>query len=114
MPPRDWRFRVDDILQAIGKIQNYTRLLERESFSVEPKTIEAVCFNFAIIGEAASKVPADVATAHPEIPWRLMSDMRNFVVHSYWGINPDVLWDTIQNDLPPLVEPLQKILANSP
>jgi uncharacterized protein with HEPN domain len=114
MPPRDWRFRVEDILAAIDKITEYARGLDQQTFSAELRTIEAVCFNFAIIGEAASKLPESITSGHPELPWRLMQDMRNFVVHSYWGINPDVLWDTIHRDLPPLVAPLRQILDNSP
>jgi uncharacterized protein with HEPN domain len=63
-----------------------------------------------VIGEAAAHIPDDVAEAHPEIAWNLMRGMRNRLVHDYFGMDPEIIWDTVQNDLPPLVEPLKRIL----
>jgi len=51
--------------------------------------------NFITIGEAAGHVPEEIVAQHPDVPWRLMSDMRNFAVHHYWGVEPTVLWKTI-------------------
>ena len=60
------------------------------------KTVDAVIRNFIIIDEAASRVPSEIESMHPEIPWKDMRDMRNFVVHEYFGISDKILWDTIQ------------------
>lgn len=68
--------------------------------------------NITIIGEAANHIPATIITAYPEIPWADMRDMRNVVVHGYFGINNKILWDTVQADLPPLVEVLTLLLQN--
>lgn len=69
--------------------------------------------NFAVIGEAAGSIPSSVAAAHPEIPWRLMADMRNVVVHQYFGIDAGILWQTARNDLPPLIAPLTEVLKSA-
>ncbi len=72
--------------------------------------MDAVIRNFQVIGEAARKVPDDVQQAHYEIPWSLMQGMRHVLVHDYDAVKLDVVWRTIQESLPPLVEPLKKLL----
>lgn len=102
MSPREWRHRVNDILEAIGKITSYTAGMEFQDFKGDPKTVDAVIRNLIVIGEAAGRMPQEVVAAHPEIPWRLMGDMRNFAVHEYWGVELLTIWKTIDQDLPPL------------
>ncbi len=113
MPPRDWAFRVQDILAAIEKIQRFTTGIEFKVFEDDEELLDAVVHNLTVIGEAANHIPAEIAARHGEIPWRQMIDLRNFSVHAYWNLRPSVIWDTIQNDLPPLIEPLRKVLQNT-
>jgi uncharacterized protein with HEPN domain len=110
MSPRSWRERIEDILDAIDEVQTFTRGMSFEQFQDDPKTIKAVALDFVIIGEAAAHIPDDVTAAHPEIAWSLMRGIRNRLVHDYFGMDPEILWDTIENDLPPLVVPLKQIL----
>ena len=110
MPPRDWTFRIQDILDAIAKIQRYVSAVYFETFENDEEIMDAVIHNLTVIGEAANHVPAEIVGRHPEIPWRQMIDLRNFSVHAYWNLRPSVIWDTIQNDLPQLVGPLRKLL----
>jgi len=110
VPPRDWRMRIDDILGAIAAIQEYTLGMDLDAFAKNRKTVDAVLRNITVIGEAAGHLPPDIAEAHPEIPWKVMRDFRNVVVHAYFGIQLSILWDTIQDDLPPLVVPLKRLL----
>ena len=63
-----------------------------------------------IVGEAASRVSEAVQLAHPEVPWRKIAGTRNRLVHGYDDVNFDVLWNTIQDDLPPLIDQLQTIM----
>jgi uncharacterized protein with HEPN domain len=84
--------------------------MDLSAFREDVKTIDAVEHRFAIIGEAASQLPKHITDAHREIPWRIMRDMRNVVVHAYFGVKTDVLWGTIHSDLPPLVPLLQDLL----
>jgi uncharacterized protein len=96
---RPWKFRVQDILDAMSRIQDYVENSTFEQFCADRKTLDAVERNFIIIGEAASQVPNRIRDSRPEIPWRDMSDMRNFVVHQYWGVDPLRTRDTINQNL---------------
>jgi len=93
----------------MGKIQMYVEGMEYEVFAKDPKTIDAVVRNFIVIGEAAYHVPGEVTALYPQGPWRLMSDMRNFAVHEYWGVELTTVWKTIHEDLPPLFPLLQGV-----
>jgi len=110
MPSRDWTFRIQDILDAIAKIQRYVSGVDFETFENDEEVMDAVIHNLTVIGEAANRIPDEVTSHHPEIPWRQMIDLRNFSVHAYWNLHSSVIWDTIQNDLPPLIEPLRNFL----
>ena len=112
MSPREWRFLIDDILEAIERIQRYVAGMSPEELEDDDKTVDAVVRNLIIIGEAAAHVPSDVAARRADIPWRLMGDMRNFVVHQYWGVDTAVLWKTVCEDLPPLTRPLQELKSS--
>ena len=111
MPPRNWAFRIQDILDAIAKIQRYVADVDFETFENEEEIMDAVIHNLTVIGEAANHIPAEITGRHPLIPWRQMVDLRNFTAHAYWNLRPAVIWDTIQKDLPPLVETFRGLLA---
>ena len=113
MPPREWRLRITDILDAIARIQRYTADLTEDAFVNDERTRDAVIRNLEVIGEASRHVPDEIKAGHPEIPWRSMLDMRNFAVHQYEQINLGIIWSTIQDDIPPLVPRLQRILAGT-
>jgi len=103
----------EDILQALEAIRDYTQGMARDDFIRDRKTIDAVVRNLIIIGEAARKMPASVREANPRIPWQEMSDMRNVVVHEYFGVSVPILWDTVERDLPPLIPAFQRLLEDS-
>lgn len=109
-PSRDWRERVQDILDAIAEIQKFTHETDFNSFAKDPRSVRAVEMNFIIIGESAGRIPLEIEAAYPQIPWALMRAMRNRIVHDYFQVDEKLLWDTIQNDLPPLIDPLKKLL----
>lgn len=111
MPPRDWTLRIRDILEAVEKIQRYTDGMEYSSFSQDDLTVDAVLRNFSVIGEAARHLPESVAEVHPQIPWADIRGMRNVIVHEYFGVSLSIIWETVQQDLPPLVPELKRLLA---
>jgi len=111
MPPRNWQMRIRDILDAIAAIEGYTRDMDFEAFRADRRTVHAVIRNITVIGEAARNLPQDVVDGHPDIPWRLMRDFRNVVVHAYFRVDERIVWDTLTEDLPDLVGPLQRLLA---
>ena len=112
MPRRDWELRVNDILDAITAVQGYTEGMKYETFVADRKTVDAVIRNLILIGEAASHIPDDFVSEHSDFPWRDMRDMRNFVVHEYFGVSDRIIWETVQNDLPPLIPHLQQMLES--
>jgi len=102
MPKRDVALLIEDIISAIGKIERYSAGLSREGFLADEKTIDAVARNLEIIGEAARNVPDDFAAAHPEVPWQRIAGLRNRIVHDYFGLDLDIIWQILQADLPQL------------
>ncbi len=111
MSPRSWEERIQDILAAIAEINAFTAGMSRDEFLADAKTLKAVVADLTILGEAATYVPDSVVQAHPSIPWALMRGMRNRIVHGYFHVDPIIVWDTCQNDLPALSPLLQKLLA---
>lgn len=110
MSPRRWQDRIQDILDAIAEIQKFTHGMKYESFQRDDKVVRAVEMNFIIIGEAATQIPEEVEEKYSNIPWSLMRAMRNRIVHVYFNIDESMMWDTIQNDLPPLTKELEKLI----
>ena len=106
MPSRDWRLRIQDILQSIAEIEQRTRDITFEEFADNQTIIKAVLYDFVIIGEATRNVPLEVQSRYPLIPWRLMGGMRNVVTHEYFQLNLSRVWTTIQDDLSSLVPKL--------
>lgn len=99
MPSRDWQNRVKDVLAAIAEIREFTNGITFEEFQDQRKTIRAVLYNLAIIGEAVRSIPPDIEASHPEIPWLDVRGMRNIVIHEYFQVNLSIIWQTIQEDL---------------
>jgi uncharacterized protein with HEPN domain len=111
---RNVQTRIQDILSAIDSIQQRTAGMNFEIFSENETIVKAVLYDLIIIGEAAINIPVEVQTLAPEIPWRLMSDMRNIMAHEYFRVNFRITWVTIQNNLPPLIAPLQQLQRDIP
>ena len=111
MPPREWRLRIEDILEAATRARRYVEDMDLEAFVADDRTLDAVSRCFGIIGEAATHVPREIVESHPEIPWAEMRGMRNIVVHEYFGVTSETLWKTAREDLPTLIEPLRRLLA---
>jgi hypothetical protein len=91
VPPREWRLRIEDILDAATRIARYVEGMDAAVFVNDDLTLDAVSRCFGIIGEAATHIPNDVIAAHPEIPWAEMRAMRNIVVHEYFGVTNETL-----------------------
>jgi len=110
LPRRQWDIRIDDIIAATEKVLRYTEGMDKAAFVADERTVDAVVRNLMVIGEAARCVPDDVVAANPQIPWARMRGMRNLVVHEYFGVDVDVLWDTVTGNLPGLLPLLRDLL----
>ncbi len=110
MPHRDWRSRIEDILESIEKTQRYTKGMSFEDFVADELVFDAVVRNISIIGEASNHIPERIQEQYPDVPWNEMRGIRNVLVHEYFGISATVLWHTIKHDLPPLIPMLEAVL----
>ena len=93
---------IGHILDAIEKIEEYTKNIDKESFIASNLHIDGVARELSIIGEAASRLSEAFRAAHQEIPFRNIVGMRNIIIHDYAGVDAYFLWDTSKNDLPDL------------
>ena len=110
---RNVQLYLQDILEAIKNIGEYTRGLTYAGYIADKKTVDAVVHNLEIIGEAADNIPNDFTAEHEDIPWQKMVGMRNKMVHEYFGVDQGIIWQTIQVDLPPLRELLGELIKAS-
>lgn len=85
MSKRDNLLLIEDMLDSCRKIKAYTSNLSFQEFSIDDKSIDAVTRNFEIIGEAAGRIDIDFQTEHDYIPWRILKDYRNRLIHEYFG-----------------------------
>jgi uncharacterized protein with HEPN domain len=82
-----------------------------ENFIKNERLTRAVCRSLEIIGEASSKVHPDLKAKYPFISWREMSDIRNKIIHHYFGVDYDIVWDTVKTNIPVLKEGVEVIIA---
>ncbi len=100
---------IEHILLSIEKIQTYTASMSKEEFETNEMVQDAVIRNFEIIGEATKKVSDNLKTSYFEIPWKLMAGMRDKLIHDYLGVDIEMVWLTIQDDVPQLKRLLSEI-----
>ncbi len=103
-----------DVREAIERILEYTHELTFDQYVQSRLVQDAVLRNLQVIGEAAKKISDDVKACHPEVPWRRMAGLRDRVVHDYFGVDDQVVWSVVRQDLPPLVDRLTAILQGLP
>lgn len=101
-----------DILLAAGDALSFVKGMKKEEFEKNRMCQLAVVKAIEIIGEAASRVSAEMKALHPEIPWAEMIGMRNRLVHAYFEINVERVWDTTQADLLPLLVALRPLVPD--
>ena len=81
-----------------------------DAFLDDPRTIRAVAFEFTTMGEAARAIPEEIQEKYPGIPWGKIQGIRNVLVHEYFRLDEEILWDESQNDIPPLIAALEKLV----
>jgi uncharacterized protein with HEPN domain len=88
------------MLEAIEKIRRYTEDLTAETFPTDEKTVDAVVRNLEIIGEAANRLPENFKNQHRHVEWVKIVGLRNRIVHVYFGLDIQIIWQIIKHDLP--------------
>ena len=107
---RDYILFLEDILNSIEKLEKYTKNLDFKAFSENEMVIDAVVRNLEIIGEAVTNVSPDVQKKYPEVEWKEAKGFRNILIHDYFGIDLESVWDTINDDIPLLKKHIAKVL----
>ncbi len=100
-----------DILEAIRRIESYVTGITFQEFLVDTKTQDAVIRNLEIIGEATKNLSGSLQTAHPEIPWKNMARIRDRLIHHYFGISVEIVWQVASDELPKVAPEIEKILS---
>lgn len=93
---------LEDISVAISDIRSFVQGMSAGVFMADKKTVNAVVRSLEIIGEATRKIPEGIRERYPDVPWEEIIGMRNLLIHEYFGVDLDILWQTIQEDLAPL------------
>jgi len=109
MSKRSNRLYCRDILESGEAIKNYVEGIDFRDFTQDRMRHSAVIREFEIIGEAVGKLSDTLKQAFPEVPWQDIKDFRNLLIHEYFGVDLEIVWNTIHNDLPMLMGAVQKI-----
>lgn len=110
MSSRDQILFLEDILESIQFIEEFTRDLDYSDFITDRKTFDAVVRNLEVIGEAAKNISDKIKSSNEDINWKGMAGMRDKLIHGYFGVDPEIVWETIQNRLPEIEIQIQTIL----
>ena len=102
---------IRDLLFSAKTAVSYLEGCSRAEFEDDLKTQDATIRRLEIIGEAAKRLGERIDAELPELPWRKMRDMRNLMIHRYWEIDLDIVWSTVRDDLPGVIDALERYLA---
>ena len=108
---RDEQVYLIDILECIARLEEYTNGKTEADFSTDAMLKDAVIRRIEIIGEAMNSIPESFTEQYPEIPWREIVAMRNIIVHEYFGVMDERIWDVIKRDIPKLKEQIEALIA---
>lgn len=109
---RDPKLYLKDILAAMDAIEKFVEVIDFEIFRTDDMISSAVIRKFEIIGEAAKNIPEEIKQKYPVIPWKNMSGMRDRLIHFYFGIKYELVWETIKKEIPKVKLAIKKVLAD--
>ena len=110
MSKRTPKLLLEDIIESAEKILQYTKGISFEEFSKDNKTVDAVIRNFEIIGEASNLLPDEIKEKYSEIDWHRIRGFRNRIVHDYFGVDLQIIWKIIFDQIPGLITEISKII----
>ena len=111
MKKREYLDYVQDIVESINDIESFTKGIDFNDFIKDKKTINAVVRSLEVIGEASKKVPETIRKKYPALPWKQMAKMRDKLIHEYFGVDVEIVWKVVNDEIPPLKPLIQQILG---
>lgn len=108
---REYKDFVIDISNSITDIEKFVKDSNYDSFISNKEKVYAVVYSLLIIGEAVKNIPEQIKEQHTEIPWQKIAGMRNRLIHGYFTVDFEKVWETVNRDLPSLKDAITKILA---
>jgi len=111
---REWRLYVADMKACCERVTAFTAGLSREEFLDRRLVYDATLRNLELLGEAARNVSEEARALAPGIPWRRIVAVRNVLIHGYLGIDDDIIWDIVRNEIEKLLAALEKLEAENP
>ncbi len=109
---REYRDYLCDVIDAIKTAQDFTNQMNFDNFVKDKKTIFAITRALEIVGEAIKKIPVHLRKKFPSIPWKDLAGMRDKLIHNYSGVNLSIVWETVTQELPPLLKEFQRVLQD--
>jgi uncharacterized protein with HEPN domain len=106
---RDYSDYINDVLTEVSNIEVFTEGMSYPDFVRDKKTTYAVIRGIEVIGEAVKKLPKDLKDIHPDVPWKRIAGMRDKLIHEYFGVDTEIVWKTVKEDIPYLKSLFQKI-----
>lgn len=100
--PRDYKVYLDDILDSIKAIEEFSDGLSFKEFANDRRTFDAVVRNLEIIGEAVKGIPESARSINPDVQWRKIGALRDILAHEYFRVDKEIIWDIVKNKLPAL------------
>jgi len=107
---RDPLLFLEDIEKACDKVVRYTEGRSKDDVFRDDVRLDAVLLNLYVVGEAVKKLPVDLRSRHPEVAWREIAGLRDFISHAYFALDLDIIWDAIKNDVPALLDAVTRII----
>jgi len=103
---------LEDIAKSCTKVLRFIQGMAFEEFLEDERTYDAVLLNLQVIGEAVKNTPLSIRERFPETEWRKISGLRDLVAHTYFQIDPEIIWDIVQNKVAPLQVQIQQLLES--
>jgi uncharacterized protein with HEPN domain len=102
---------LEEIEKGCAKVVRYTDGLSKDDVFRDEVRLDAVLMNLHVIGEVVKKLPADLRERYPEVAWREIAGLRDFIAHAYFALDLDIIWDAIDRDVPPLLDAVRSIIV---
>ncbi|MFB0509090.1 MAG: DUF86 domain-containing protein [bacterium] len=106
---KDFRDYINDILNSINEVEEFTERMSFNEFVKDKKTINAVIRSLEVLGEAVKNIPEEIKAKERQVPWKRMAGMRDKLIHEYFGVDLEIVWAVVKQELPPLKPIIQTI-----